>query len=35
MSDDPLAPAKGIFNGVLIGTLLWAVIIWGICHVLS
>lgn len=26
MNDDPLAPARGIFNGVILGLLMWAVI---------
>lgn len=33
--DDPLAPARGILLGVLIGALMWAGLIWFAANMLS
>lgn len=29
--DDPLAPARGIINGFVVGAAVWAIILGGFC----
>jgi hypothetical protein len=29
MDEDPLGPARGIAFGCLIGTIIWALVVWG------
>lgn len=33
MPEDPLAPARGCLNGLLVGVLMWAVILFAIWRI--